>query len=337
MGRLDSITKMMLLKIREYEFDSFLIGAALPMQIYEREDTMRSRLKIRGRESIKNQLTRELGIRISKATKRKVDYLKPDLTISLAIDKENSPEINVKSRAITLFGRYTKKAAGFPQRQAKCAICGGKGCGSCEYSGLAGKRSVEGIIAKGLMSATKGQAPKFSWFGSEDQNSLVLGKGRPFYARVFNPKKRRLRKLRIRDGAVRTTISAEYDDLPDIQARFRVKTRIRARSEKTLENQDLNTLKSLAGTDVIFQNRSGSAAKKIYSALVRKLNPNTFVLTIDADGGLMIKQFVGGEQYMTPNLSEILGSRCECITFDILDVAIQSPSTTKHLNALCTS
>jgi tRNA U54 and U55 pseudouridine synthase Pus10 len=37
----------------------------------------------------------------------------------------------------------------------------------------------------------------------------------------------------------------------------------------------------------------------------------------------MIKQFVGGEEYMKPSISEILGSKCKCVTFDILDVVIQ--------------
>jgi tRNA U54 and U55 pseudouridine synthase Pus10 len=37
----------------------------------------------------------------------------------------------------------------------------------------------------------------------------------------------------------------------------------------------------------------------------------------------MIKQFVGGREYTKPSVSEIIGSRCECISFDILDVYIQ--------------
>ena len=45
--------------------------------------------------------------------------------------------------------------------------------------------------------------------------------------------------------------------------------------------------------------------------------------TAVADGGLMIKQLVGGEEYMKPNISEILGMKCECLMFDILDVQIQ--------------
>lgn len=323
MEDLDSIIVRIKAAVKGYEFQTFLIGATLPTQIYEREDTMRARLKIRGRESVKSQLTRELGIRLAQAMKRKVDYLKPDVTIGLIIDKENSVETTVKSRPIAFAGTYIKKVRGMPQKQDRCPHCEGRGCGFCGYSGLSGYDSVEGVIAKELIAKTKGQVPKFSWVGSEDQNSLVLGKGRPFYARIFNPQKRKLKKIRIKSNSgIDATLSA-CEDAPDPQARFTVKTRIHAKCESTLTKKDLKKLNSLAGTEVSFENRSKMTTKKIYSAGARQIDGNNFTLTVVADGGLMIKQFVGGEEYMKPNISEILGSKCECVTFDILDVVIQ--------------
>ena len=56
---------------------------------------------------------------------------------------------------------------------------------------------------------------------------------------------------------------------------------------------------------------------------LRQNDSNNLTLTVVADGGLMIKQLVGGEEYMKPNISEILGSKCECVIFDIMDVRIQ--------------
>jgi tRNA U54 and U55 pseudouridine synthase Pus10 len=112
------------------------------------------------------------------------------------------------------------------------------------------------------------------------------------------------------------------DDEPELQPRFRVKTRIHAKCEKALTKQDMKKLNSLAG-EVSFENRWKTATKKIHSARARRIGGNQFALTIVADGGLMIKQFVGGEEYMKPNISEILGAKCECVTFDILDVSLQ--------------
>src|SRR3712207_8428984 len=45
---------------------------------------------------------------------------------------------------------------------------------TCNYSGLSGYDSVEGIIANELVQITRGQTPKFTWIGSEDRSSLVL-------------------------------------------------------------------------------------------------------------------------------------------------------------------
>ncbi|MGI0005487.1 MAG: tRNA pseudouridine(54/55) synthase Pus10, partial [Nitrososphaera sp.] len=47
-----------------------------------------------------------------------------------------------------------------------------------------------------------------------------------------------------------------------------------------------------------------------------------FQLTLHADGGLPIKQFVGGEEYIEPNVSRLLGAKCECVTFDVLAVKL---------------
>lgn len=322
MDSLDPIAEKIADAIKGYEFETFLIGATLPTQIYEREDALRARLKIRGKESVKNQLTRELGMRLVRLTKKKVEYMKPDVTISLTIDKENNVDVAVKSRPLALFGRYVKKARGVPQKQDKCPSCEGKGCDSCDYSGLSGYSSVEGIIAKGLVGMTGGQAPKFSWIGSEDQSSLVLGTGRPFYTRVFNPKKRRLKKGRIKGNGIQAMLSV-IEDEPELQPRFKVKTRIHVKCKKELSKEDMKKLGSLAGAEVSFENRSKTATKKVHSARVRRIDSSQFTFTIVADGGLMIKQFVGGEEYMKPNISEVLGGKCECVTFDILDVSLQ--------------
>jgi tRNA pseudouridine synthase 10 len=322
MDSLDLIADKIMDAVKGYEFKTFLVGATLPTHIYEREDAMRARLKIRGRESVKNQLTRELGMRLVRLTKKKVEYMRPDITISLAIDKENNVDVGVKSRPLVVAGRYLKKSRGMPQKQDRCGNCEGRGCDSCEYTGLSGYGSVEGVIAKGLVELTGGQTPKFSWIGSEDQSSLVLGTGRPFYARVFNPKKRRLKKDGIRGNGITTRLKV-IDDEPELQPRFKVKTKIHAKCEKELSRKDMKKLGSLAGMDVSFENKSKTATKRIYSVRACRIDSKQFALTMVADGGLMIKQFLGGEEYMKPNVSEILGNKCECVTFDILDVKLQ--------------
>ena len=322
MDNLGAIANSILAEVKAFEFDTFLIGATLSTRLYEREDTMRARLKIRGRESIKHYLTRELSMRLTRLTRKQVEYGKPDITITLTVDKENNVNVAVISRPLAFVGVYIKKTRGLPQKQDRCASCVGKGCNSCNYSGLSGYDSVEGIIANELVQITRGQTPKFTWMGSEDQSSLVLGSGRPFYVRVFNPKKRKLKNKAVKGNGIKAMLNA-INYIPVIQPRFTVKTKIYIRCENALTKKILETLNSLSGSKVSFENRSKVGIKSIYSVRIRQIDNNQFTLTITADGGLMIKQLVGGEEYMKPNIAEILGMKCECLLFDILDVQIQ--------------
>jgi len=270
-----------------------------------------------------------LGSAFAKETRRKVDYLVPDLVINLVIDKENNIDISTRSRPLILRGRYTKSARGLAQKQDRCPSCEGKGCSECGNSGLSKDVSVEGVITKHIMLKTGGQTPKFSWLGSEDKSSLVLGKGRPFYAKVINPRRRDFRRINVREESIGAVLS-QINSISLAPVPFTVKTRISIKCDKTLGKKDLAKLRTLAGADVKFDNRSRIATKKIYSATPRRVDDNTLTLTIVADGGLMIKQLVGGQEYMSPNISELLGSKCDCIAFDILDVQIQEPSAIKH-------
>jgi tRNA pseudouridine synthase 10 len=230
--------------------------------------------------------------------------------------------VAVTSRPLAFAGVYIKKSRGLPQKQDRCASCGGKGCNTCNYSGLSGYDSVEGVIANGLVQITRGQTPKFTWIGGEDRSSLVLGSGRPFYVRVFNPKKRKLKNKTIKGNGIKAMLNV-INYIPVIQPRFTVKTKIHIRCENALTKRILEKLNSLSGSKVSFENKSKLGIKSIHSVRVKQLDNNHFTLTITADGGLMIKQLVGGEEYMKPNISEILGMKCECLMFDILDVQIQ--------------
>ncbi|MER3408430.1 MAG: hypothetical protein C4292_06890, partial [Nitrososphaera sp.] len=175
--------------------------------------------------------------------------------------------------------------------------------------------------ARHLVLATQGHAPRFSWVGSEDRESLVLGSGRPFYAKISDPKVRRP-KLRFSEPCIEARITAVLDDdIPDVQARFVTKTRIDVRCDRPVTAEDAKKLRSaLAGLEVKFQNKSKMATKKIHSVQARKTGDSNLSLTVTADGGLPIKQFVGGEEYIEPSISKLLAAKCECTTFDVLAV-----------------
>ncbi len=322
-GRLDELAQKALATMRQYEFGSFLVGATLATQFFEREDALRARLKIRGKENVKSQLTRELGQRLAKTTGKRVDFARPDLAVNVTIDKDGNAETAARARPLALQGRYMKKTRGLPQKQERCPMCQGKGCGMCDNTGFCGNISVEGILARHMSKITGGQSARFSWVGSEDQNSLVLGKGRPFYVKVSDPHVRRPKKRQFSEAGVTSMITKVLDDIPDTQARFTVRTKITCVCSRPVTSDDIAKLRSLARAEVKFESRSKVSSKKIHSTKVKKTGDTMFELTIKADGGLPIKQFVGGQEYMEPNVSSLLGANCECAAFDVLSVEIQ--------------
>jgi tRNA pseudouridine synthase 10 len=324
-----------------YHFNTFLIGATLPSNLFEREDGIRARMKIRGRENIKSQLTRNLRKKFSEITKKQIDFLHPDLMINLRLQGSTDLDIDIKTRPLVLLGRYIKKNRGMPQRS------GGKHNPSDELAihgqffpnmNLASRitsvlytlenSSVQAIISREIARLTKCDGLKFSWVGSEDENSLVLGSGRPFFIQIRNPKTVDLneRRLTFPKYGLFVNIEQFFGKLPEQPIQFIAKTKIVIRASRQMGEEEFSRIKSLANSKVVFRNQKKklkSFEKRIYSLDIVKKSRKIFDLIVVADGGLAIKQFVEGRECMNPNISAATNQQCECVLFDILDICIK--------------
>jgi tRNA pseudouridine synthase 10 len=325
----------------DYQFDTFLIGATLPANLFEKEDQIRARFKIRGRENIKSQLIRDLRKKFSEVTKKRIDILHPDLTINLQFQKNTSLEINTKMRPLIMLGRYIKKNRGIPQRSGGEHNSGNEVCIQSKPYHIVSQTprqasvirtledaSIQSIISKEILRITKGEALKFSWIGSEDENSLVLGSGRPFFVQIRNPKTIHLNQktLRFQEYGLFVNIEEFFERLPEQPVQFIAKTRIVIQASRQIGKEGGLKIKSLANSIVVFQNqknKSRSSAKRIYSIDIVKINNKIFELDVIADGGLAIKQFVEGREYISPNISAVANLQCKCLLFDILDIRIK--------------
>ena len=341
MSQLDSTVKKICTAIeaKEYQFDSFMLGATLPLAVFEREDSIRSKFKIRGRENIKRQFLHELRKKLEKVTGKRVEHITPDITIHIVIDNQDTDgdtnnsnnynntlqqTLSIKSSPIFFSGRYVKAIRGLPQKKDICQKCLGSGCFSCDYKVVSPSDSIEAIISRRVLEITKGETPKFSWLGSEDKDSLVLGKGRPFLVRVSDPKVRWLKTdLTIKENGVYAVIKQQSPQQRSFQlpSRFTTKTKITIQAERDLSSKSLPILLNvLENSEVSFETKSRILKKKIYSVEVEQIDQKAFILTIVSDGGLFIKQFVGGQEYCEPNISKIIGTKCECVAFDVLKI-----------------
>jgi len=320
MPELDVFLKKMLDISKEYEFSTFLIGAILKPSILDRDDIVRSKFKLRGIAGIKSDITREIGKQFGKKTRTKVDYQNPDIVFTIDFKKE---ECEIKPKALILQGRYTKEIRGIPQKQVSCNRCDGKGCFVCDFHGITEFNSVEGKIAKFMFEKFGAQQAKITWIGSEDESSLVLGNGRPFFVKLINPHKRKitLPKNIALDGISILHLRA-VSKLPSDQIKFRTDVLFNIATEKDLVPEALNVLEGLKDMPIsISEITSWKNQKRIYDIKIKKINPKSFTILVELDGGIPLKRFVTGNN-VEPNISMLLENSCKCTTFDFHKISL---------------
>lgn len=356
MERVESLSAEITRKLEGLEFDTFLIGASVPHKILDREDELRSRYKIKGKDSIKSQITKLLSEETKHQTGKKVDFSKPDVTVLVSF---TDGEIILNLRSVWLSGSYLKLARGLPQRSAPCNICNGLGCAKCGYKGKSFE-SVQGEITNFLTSRFSAENCNFIWLGSEDENSLVSGTGRPFFVEITKPKNRfviptriqtrgsaakRSNRVFFRSKAVQVVnlrlLDRRVTDVPffEITARIYLKRKqpngeVDIPGLKLVEQNFSNSLVS-----VRLSRKFKTVQKEIKSLSCKSLNNGERLeLRIDCDGGIPLKKLITGQDdSVKPNLAQFF-SPYEIDSqrpFDVLDVRIKErkqKSSTAALN-----
>lgn len=341
-GLFDSMPDMLDLMettVAEYEFGTFAVGATIKPSILDRDDHVRSMYRLQGSDCVKTGLVRELGSRFARMTRRRQDRHEPEVLIKVQ-PADRYCEVNPKPVAV--FGTYLKQERGVPQKQEACTSCLGRGCSACEFHGIpACGESVEGQISELLFDRLGGRTIRFTWIGGEDKESLVAGRGRPFYARMQRPKRRRIRIPRsvplghgVLVSRLRDVAASDVGPLA-FSSRARIRVRMTpcafAKTEDGAAAHDahdaagpptLRRLRRLTGRPLMIRTKNGrEAAKSITRLTYRRERKETdsFVITADLDGGIPIKRLVTGDG-VRPSISEVLGVQCECVLFDFEDV-----------------
>jgi len=317
---LNHFLKLMLEKSADYSFKTFNIGVMIKPSIVDRDDFIRSQYKLKGIDSIKTDITKEIGKLYSKKRKKTIDHLDPDITFTIHFKDELC---ELRSKSITLSGRYVKSKRGFSQKQKSCDNCSGKGCRLCNFHGITEYDSVEGAISKLLFQKFGGTTAKFTWIGGEDKSSLVLGSGRPFFVKIQNPHKRNVKLSDVSINSIKINHLKLVYESPKKPLKFNSVIDVKISTESQIDSKILKKLKDLTINPVIVYEKSGKRSeKKIFDVKSKKNSKNLFTLIIKAEGGLPIKRFVIGDD-ITPGISTILGTSCECREFDFLEIEIQ--------------
>ena len=313
-SNIDLYVKMMQDTSFGYKFSTFTVGAILKQSIIERDDKLRSIFQLRGIDGIKTAITKELGKKFVMKTKKQIDHLSPDTTFTINFKTE---QCNVKTKPIFLYGRYLKDKRGLSQKEESCRDCKGKGCIFCNNHGIVSFDGVEGRMAEFLYEKFKTEQVKFTWIGGEDKTSLVMGDGRPFFAKLLSPKKRNIRlakKSNLNEIVIRDL--RKIDHIPNGSIHFKSKTKILVSTKNNIISNKLKKLKYLTNTPIEITDSSRQYKKTIYNLKYKKCSLQSFTVEIEADGGIPIKRLVDGSDII-PNISDIIGVQCFCKKFDI--------------------
>ncbi len=318
-SRIESMKRRALRAIVRHQFKTFSIGMIVPADIQEREDRIRSELKIRGEETTKSQLSRMIAEAVRRGTHRRPDRLRPDITILVNAAESG---VNIQSRPVFVYGRYTKPR-GIPQRRYFCEGCNGRGCDSCSGSGYEQVPSVESVVGSRLNRLMGSTRTKFTWLGSEDAESLVFPPGRPFVVELKSPVKREAPSrlnLRTGKGLLRVSGLRVLAGRPARLPGFALKTRITVGGAEKVSKEKLREMrKKMEGVRVQFESSKGRMVYKKIHEIRTKAIGKKLVADVKMDGGLPVKRFVSGES-VSPSLSEFLRTPLICQRFDILRV-----------------
>jgi tRNA pseudouridine synthase 10 len=236
----------------------------------------------------------------------------------------------VRSRPVYVVGRYVKTRRGLPQRQAKCEVCRGRGCDTCQHTGRGPEPSIEGLLRQLFRRAFHARDAIFTWLGSEDEDSLVLGRGRPFSAEILDPERRRLpRRLAKRVDGVRLTTLRIAKARPAHPRDFTGHFRLLVETAAPISSAKLREV------ETTFRDRPVAAfsprkqkllTKHVYTARATRRGPRRLELLLKTDGGLNLKKFVSGgpsdsgPAQVAPNIATVLGASATCVRFDVLAI-----------------
>ena len=336
-GETDHFVDLISDALKEYEFDTFLIGSKIDEDIVEREKELWDFISSEDFEPIKMEINREVGKILEEKLGKTVDFEKPDITVIVdtAFDV-----VNLQIRPLFIYGRYKKFERGIPQTKWPCRICRGKGCSSCNYTGKMYETSVEELISKKALKRTKSNDESFHGCGREDIDALMLGSGRPFVLEIKNPKKRTI-DLAILTSEInsytkdRVEISnLRFSDRKEIarikNAEFQKTYYIVIEGEKPIKKEKLKevaqilqgkTIKQLTPTRVAHRRADKIRERRIYNCELESVEGSIARLTIETQSGTYIKELVSGDSgRTTPNISEMIGIPCKVKELDVIEI-----------------
>lgn len=334
---INTLTDLALKSLKEFEFDTFLVGCKVDEDILSFEKDVQDSIDSEDYESIKREIKRNIGKNIEKKTGKTVDFDNPDIMIKI---DTSFYIVEMQIKPLYVYGRYKKFKRDIPQTRWFCRTCNGIGCKKCGYTGKLYPESVEELLSEKFLSVSEGKNESFHGCGREDIDALMLGNGRPFVLEIEKPKKRSLDLKTIKEeinsfckGKVEVTnlsFVGSNEKARIKQSKFRKIYRVTFNAEDTINIEKLKKA-ILCLQDCKIEQRTPNRVahrradmvreRQIFNCRLKSVDDTIAVLEIEAESGTYIKELVSGDDGRTkPNISEMIKNPCTVKYLDVIEV-----------------
>lgn len=321
-------------KLREVQFDNFLVGTRVDPVLQAREEELWSVVGQEHAEPIKSELNREIGKAVYAINGKDVEFKNPQV---VALVDTRFAHVELDVAPLFFYGRYRKLSREIPQTKWPCRVCQGKGCQRCGDTGKMYATSVQEQVGDIILPYAKAREHFFHGMGREDIDALMLGNGRPFVIEISHPVVRDLDlaaigqeindkgKGLVEVEGLRPSTREEVRKIKDAtpEKEYRVQVSIHGKVNKGRVDEVLRTFnrtRIVQRTPVRVSHRRADLKRERYIVYVvlEEFQDDRMTLRLRTESGTYVKEFVHGDEGRTePNLSEMLGVPC---TVDALDV-----------------
>ena len=305
-------------KLKEFDFNNFLVGTKLNTTLINNEEDLWEKVGIEWCEPLKSEINRLVGKKLEKELGKKVEFKNPEILIILDLKKK---DVKLEVNSLYIYGEYNKLVRTIPQTRWP----------SGKY-----KTSVEQIVAKPFLKKTKGKGSKFHGAGREDIDAKCLA-WRPFVLEILEPKKRNISLKKLQQEVnkskrvqVRKLRFASGDLVEKLKSIRPDKTyRVLVVIEKEVGAKDLEKLSILKGKKIyqetpnrVLHRRADKLRKRVVKDIKwKKIGKKKIELVIKAEAGTYIKELVTGDKGRTyPSVSELLGIKTVVKELDVVKI-----------------
>lgn len=313
-------------RLKDIGAESFIVGVRVSREVEEREEEVIRSFSLLTAESIKSELKREVGKKITATLGIPVDFKNPGAVVLIDIERD---AVEVSSNPIFIKGRYLKTGRNISQIRWFDEPEGGDSL------------SIEKMVTTSLQKIYENSEIVLHASGREDVDVRMLGSGRPFIVEIKNPRKRRANLRLISDilnrfspyGKFLIEGKAKREDvrLLKLMDSSKLKAyRIVAVSEEDLYEDDIKAIEEgLKGALIkqrtplrVLKRRADIVrSKRVRDIKLMLVGRRTLVGILVADGGLYIKELISGDEGRTePSFSSIIGKKLRCAELDVIKV-----------------